>query len=133
MSFYQTYSKSSKRHGVLTACVKPLTYVKRTTCDKGTPLPVFDSLFSLLDFSKHPTRAAVRAERAALAFLAPMSKKLFCALRLVDDSAFVSTPAGIAGAFLVSAPVLAIAFFATVPHLDDTSVLPGSAAIPSIP
>lgn len=41
----------------------------------GCPLPVLESLFCLLDLAKHPTRAAVRAERAALAFLAPAKRK----------------------------------------------------------
>jgi len=72
------HAKSSKRQGVRTACVKPLTYLRRTTCEIGTPLPVLDSLFFWEPRSK-PTRAAVRADRAAFAFLAPAIKK-FCGL-----------------------------------------------------
>jgi len=58
---------------VRTASVNPFTYFKRMTCDSGTPLPVCDDLFFFERWN--PTRAALRANRASFAFMAPIPRK----------------------------------------------------------
>lgn len=69
------YIKSSKRQGVLTACVNPFWYLNRMTCFNGSPLPVC-AIFSVL-VRVNPTSAFLRADLAALALSAPMPKKFF--------------------------------------------------------
>ena len=79
-SFSLHYAKSSNRQGTRTAWVKPLVYFRRITCDRGTPLPV---CATLLFRDPTPTRAILRACRAALACLAPKPKKWVTAVVLL--------------------------------------------------
>jgi hypothetical protein len=75
---------------MLTACVKPFTYFNRTTSERGIPEPVLERRvfmpFASLKVDAaclQPTRAAVRADRKALARFAPKRRKL--ALATVDE------------------------------------------------
>jgi hypothetical protein len=74
------YLRSSKLHGLRTASVNPLTYLRRRTWDKGTPDPVCES-FSACARMK-PTRAALRADFDSFALFARICKK-FCAVGLL--------------------------------------------------
>lgn len=71
------YAKSSKRQGLRTAWVNPLTYLSFKHWLNGTPLPVLD-VFAALERT-NPTVLARRADLASRARLAPKPKKLAAA------------------------------------------------------
>jgi hypothetical protein len=76
----QCYLRSSKLHGLRTASVNPLTYLRRRTWENGTPDPVCESLSACARMK--PTRAALRAAFDSFALFARICRK-FCAVGLV--------------------------------------------------
>mmetsp|Transcript_48982 Transcript_48982/g.104170 ORF Transcript_48982/g.104170 Transcript_48982/m.104170 type:complete len:263 (-) Transcript_48982:1683-2471(-) len=123
-------SRSSSRHGALTACVNPFWYLNRTALDISSPLPVLVSLTFFVPPADRsaivrPTCAARRPALACLALAARNPKKFLAAEELLPEAAFVGgvLAAGAAAGFsaVLGATTFAFGVFLSPAAAADAS------------